>query len=123
MGISALLGTPLLNEGKLIGVLHVGTVSERRFSPEDAELLELAAGRLAGAVRAHALAGERDAAQLLERSLRPSALPVSLTWSSPPAISRPKGRLVVTGTTFSLCRRGNCGLSPVMWPAMGWLEP
>ena len=75
MGISALLGTPLLNEGKLIGVLHVGTVSERRFSPEDAELLELAAGRLAGAVRAHALAGERDAAELLERSLRPSALP------------------------------------------------
>ena len=75
MGVSALLGTPLLNEGKLIGVLHVGTVSERRFSPEDAELLELAAGRLAGAVRAHVLAGERDAAELLERSLRPSALP------------------------------------------------
>jgi phosphoserine phosphatase RsbU/P len=75
MGIRALLGTPLLNEGKLIGVLHVGTIGDRSFGPEDAELLELAAGRLAGAVRAHALAGERDAAHLLERSLRPGALP------------------------------------------------
>ncbi|HXW78624.1 MAG TPA: GAF domain-containing SpoIIE family protein phosphatase [Acidimicrobiales bacterium] len=75
MGVRALLGTPLLNEGKLIGVVHVGTIGERGFSPEDAELLELAAGRLAGAVRAHVLAGERDAADLLERSLRPSALP------------------------------------------------
>jgi phosphoserine phosphatase RsbU/P len=75
MGIRSLLGSPLLNEGKLIGVLHVGTLDERRFSPEDAELLDLTAGRLAGAVRAHTLAGEREAAELLERSLRPTALP------------------------------------------------
>jgi phosphoserine phosphatase RsbU/P len=74
-GLRAMLGTPLLDEGKLVGVLHVGSLSDRQFGPEEAELLELAAGRLAGAVRARTLAGEQEAAELLERSLRPSALP------------------------------------------------
>ena len=51
------------------------SLSDRQFGPEEAELLELAAGRLAGGVRARTLAGEQEAAELLERSLRPSALP------------------------------------------------
>jgi phosphoserine phosphatase RsbU/P len=75
MGLRTMLGTPLLHEGKLVGVLHVGSLAERQFGPEEAELIELAAGRLAGAVRAHTLAEEQEAAEMLERSLRPSALP------------------------------------------------
>ncbi len=75
LGLRAMLGTPLLHEGKLVGVLHVGSLTDRNFGQEEAELLELAAGRLAGAVRARTLAGDQEAAELLERSLRPSALP------------------------------------------------
>jgi phosphoserine phosphatase RsbU/P len=75
VGLRKMLGAPLLDEGKLVGVLHVGSLTERNFGPEEAELLELAAGRLAGAVRARTLTGEQEAAELLERSLRPSALP------------------------------------------------
>jgi phosphoserine phosphatase RsbU/P len=75
MGVKTMLATPLLYEGKLVGVLHVGTLTERQFGPEEEQLLELAAGRLAGAVRARLLSDEQEAAELLERSLRPSALP------------------------------------------------
>jgi phosphoserine phosphatase RsbU/P len=75
LGVRTMLGTPLLHEGRLVGVLHVGTFTDRQFGPEEEQLLELAAGRLAGAVRARILTDEQDAAELLERSLRPSALP------------------------------------------------
>lgn len=75
IGVRTMLGTPLLHEGKVVGVLQVGTFTDRRFGSEEEQLLELAAGRLAGAVRARVLADEQDAAELLERSLRPSALP------------------------------------------------
>jgi hypothetical protein len=37
-GIRSLLGVPLVAGGQLLGVLHVGTVSQRRFDDEDVEL-------------------------------------------------------------------------------------
>jgi serine phosphatase RsbU (regulator of sigma subunit) len=74
-GIRAMLGVPLLTGGAVIGVLHVGTLGERRFTAHDVELLELAAERIASALLVRLLEAERDAAVALQRSLLPSALP------------------------------------------------
>ena len=46
-GIKSLLGAPLLARGRVLGVVHVGTLTPRRFDAEDAELLQRAADRAA----------------------------------------------------------------------------
>jgi sigma-B regulation protein RsbU (phosphoserine phosphatase) len=75
-GIRSLLGVPLLVGGSVIGVLHVGSLTGRRFGQRDAELLQLAADRAALAL--HSLMSQDDAlaAVALQRSLLPTALPV-----------------------------------------------
>ena len=74
-GIKSLLGVPLLAGGKVIGVLHVGSLSGRTFSDSDAGLLQLAADRAALAL--HSLMAQDDALATvaLQRSLLPTALP------------------------------------------------
>jgi phosphoserine phosphatase RsbU/P len=76
-GIHALLGVPMIVGGEVIGVLHVGSLNPRKFTGEDVELLQMAADRAAVAV--HSLMGHEDkiAALALQRSLLPSALPVT----------------------------------------------
>lgn len=74
-GIRSLLGVPLLVGGRVIGVLHVGSVGERSFGTEDAELLQLAADRAALAVHSLMAQEDRQAAIALQTSLLPSALP------------------------------------------------
>ena len=49
-GIKSMLGVPLVVQGEVIGVLHVGTLTPRRFTPDDVELLELVADRVAVSV-------------------------------------------------------------------------
>lgn len=49
-GIRSLVGVPLVTERGLLGVLHVGSVQPRKFSPKDVEILTLAAERIAHAV-------------------------------------------------------------------------
>ncbi len=49
-GIKSLLGVPLLVRGEVIGVLHVGSLTYRRFTGDDVELLELVAARVAMAI-------------------------------------------------------------------------
>ena len=46
-GIRSLLGVPLLAGGNVIGVLHVGSLSDRTFGRQDVELLQMAADRAA----------------------------------------------------------------------------
>jgi PAS domain S-box-containing protein len=48
--IRSLLGVPLLVEGRLIGVLHVGTLYPRHFSETDVSFLEVVADRVAIAI-------------------------------------------------------------------------
>ncbi len=74
-GIRSLLGVPLLVGGRVIGVLHVGSLSGQPFEQQDVELLQLAADRAALAV--HSLMSQDDAlaAVALQRSLLPTALP------------------------------------------------
>jgi phosphoserine phosphatase RsbU/P len=75
-GIRSLMGVPLRAEGKVIGVLHVGTLSPRAFTSDDVDLLQLAADRAAVAVQALTAQLDRAATEALQRSLLPSALPV-----------------------------------------------
>src|ERR671930_105193 len=49
-GIASMLGVPLLVQGRAIGVLHVGTLTPRRFTRYDQELLQLVAERVAVAM-------------------------------------------------------------------------
>jgi signal transduction histidine kinase len=53
-GVKSLLGAPLISHGRLLGVVHVGTLSPRTFSTEEVALLEVVAERVALAVD-HAL--------------------------------------------------------------------
>jgi sigma-B regulation protein RsbU (phosphoserine phosphatase) len=74
-GLRALIGVPLIADGIVIGVLHVGSLTSRTFSAEDAGLLQIAADRAAAALRLVMSRSDREAALALQRSLIPSALP------------------------------------------------
>lgn len=68
-GVRSLLGVPLLVAGRVIGVLHVGTLHRRDFTDDDAELLQLAADRIALAIdHARLFDSERRARAAAERA-------------------------------------------------------
>jgi anti-sigma regulatory factor (Ser/Thr protein kinase)/putative methionine-R-sulfoxide reductase with GAF domain len=77
-GIRSLLGVPMIVEGDLIGVLHVGSLRPRTFGMRDLAVLQVAAARAApGIERARlysALQEEHRVAIALQRSLLPKGL-------------------------------------------------
>jgi len=75
-GIKSMLGVPLLSAGDVLGVLHVGTLRPRVFTPEDVELLQLVADRVALATQSRISDTDRAAAVALQRSLLPGRLPM-----------------------------------------------
>lgn len=75
-GIRSMLGVPLLAEGRVLGVLHVGTLKQRRFTDEDVELLEQVADRASQAIQMGHARADRVAAAAMQRSLAPRQLPV-----------------------------------------------
>jgi phosphoserine phosphatase RsbU/P len=75
-GLNALLGVPMLAGGEVLGIMHVGSLTPRQFTPHEAELLQLAADRAAIAVQSMRAVTDRTAAMALQRSLLPTALPV-----------------------------------------------
>jgi sigma-B regulation protein RsbU (phosphoserine phosphatase) len=74
-GIRSMLGVPLSVGGRLLGVVHVGTLSERRFTSGDASVLQQTANQIAAALSAQQTVAERSAARTLQDSLLPSRLP------------------------------------------------
>jgi serine phosphatase RsbU (regulator of sigma subunit)/anti-sigma regulatory factor (Ser/Thr protein kinase) len=88
-GIRSLLGVPLLVEGRVIGVLHVGSLSHRHFDDREADLLQLAADRAAIAIEHARLHAQRHIVEAMQRAMLPAALPVipgiALTASYRPA--------------------------------------
>jgi signal transduction histidine kinase len=67
-GIKSLLGVPLVVEGELLGVLHVGSLRRRDFTSEDVDLLQLVGDRAAVAIgHARLFAAERQARARLEQ--------------------------------------------------------
>jgi hypothetical protein len=74
MGIRSLLGVRLLNDDRVIGVLHVGTLADRRFTDEEINLLQLVANQASDAAQAR-LSGIERAATL---SRYPAGPPCSI---------------------------------------------
>ncbi|MEA2315208.1 MAG: hypothetical protein QOI03_1900 [Solirubrobacteraceae bacterium] len=74
-GICSLLGVPLLVEGRVIGVLHVGSVTPRVFDAGDVGLLQLAADRVALAIDKAQLSEHRTVTEIMQRTLLPMRLP------------------------------------------------
>jgi serine phosphatase RsbU (regulator of sigma subunit)/anti-sigma regulatory factor (Ser/Thr protein kinase) len=70
-GLVSMLGVPLLVEGTVVGVLHVGTLRQRAFDDDDEELLQRAADRAALAIFSRLTERERGLADALQRSLIP----------------------------------------------------
>lgn len=77
-GIQSLLGVPLIVQGDLIGVLHVGSLTPRTFGERDLAVLQVAAARAApGIERARLISAferEHRVAMVLQRSLLPKRL-------------------------------------------------
>ncbi len=73
--VRSLLGVPLVVEGAVTGVLHVGTLAPREFREGDVELLQLVADRVALAIERSQLAVQGQIAETLQRSLMPHTLP------------------------------------------------
>ena len=76
-GIASLLGVPLLVDGRVIGVLHVGTLKRRVFTDDDVRLLRVAADRAAMAIDRARMGEQRHLAEALQRTLMPVRLPDS----------------------------------------------
>jgi anti-sigma regulatory factor (Ser/Thr protein kinase)/putative methionine-R-sulfoxide reductase with GAF domain len=74
-GVRSLLGVPLVVEGDVIGVLHVGSLTPREFRESDIELLLLVADRVALSIERSRLMVQGQIAQTLQRSLLPRTLP------------------------------------------------
>jgi anti-sigma regulatory factor (Ser/Thr protein kinase)/putative methionine-R-sulfoxide reductase with GAF domain len=77
-GIRSLLGVPLIVEGQLIGVLHVGSLQPRTFGQNDLSVLQLAAARAAPAIERASLAEALDHEHKVSRALQRSLLPKNL---------------------------------------------
>jgi signal transduction histidine kinase len=66
-GIKSMLGVPLLVGGRVLGVLHVGSLVHRIFDEDDVELLQLAGDRAAMAIgHARTFEAERRSRQRVE---------------------------------------------------------
>jgi signal transduction histidine kinase len=66
-GLISLLGVPLLVEGRLLGVMHVGSVTARVFKNDDERTMQLLADRVALAIeQARLFEAERAASRRLE---------------------------------------------------------
>jgi len=74
-GVRSLLGVPLIVEGRLVGVLHIGTLERRGFDSEDIHLLRTVGDRAALAIEHGRLMEQRRAARHLQKRLLPQALP------------------------------------------------
>jgi putative methionine-R-sulfoxide reductase with GAF domain len=74
-GLTSMLGVPMFAGGHVIGVMHVGSLTPRRFTEDDIELLQLVADRASLACQVRASSLDRTAALALQRSLLPTRLP------------------------------------------------
>lgn len=79
-GLRVLLGVPMVAQGELMGVMHVGSTSPRRFTDDEIELLQLVADRVATTAHMHRSRSEQAAAAMLVDSLLPGRLPSTAGW-------------------------------------------
>ena len=94
----------MIVEGRVIGVLHVGTLTPRDFTADDTDLLRSAADRAALAIDRARLYEQRRVVEALQRTLLPETLPqlpgLELAARYQPAARR-RPASAATGTTSS----------------------
>lgn len=74
-GIRSMLGVPVHVDGRVIGVMHIGTLVQRHFDEDDVALLQLAADRAALAIDNARISEQRAVTEIMQRTLLPDALP------------------------------------------------
>jgi serine phosphatase RsbU (regulator of sigma subunit)/anti-sigma regulatory factor (Ser/Thr protein kinase) len=74
-GIRSLLGVPLVAHGELVGVMHVGTMTPRRFTKDETELLQLVGDRVALALHVRLSNRSRTVIETFQRTFLPEVLP------------------------------------------------
>ena len=109
-GVKVMLGVPLIAARRLVGVLHVGRLSEHPFTQADVDLLESAAERVSATILARSAAIDLIAGRHLERSLQPTKLPTvgGLEFAAR-YVQLSTAPSAATGTTRSCCPEATCG--------------
>jgi serine phosphatase RsbU (regulator of sigma subunit)/anti-sigma regulatory factor (Ser/Thr protein kinase) len=74
-GIRSLLGVPLLANGEVVGVMHVGTTTPHTFTQDEIELLQLVADRVALALQVRLSDRGRVVLDAFQRTFLPDVLP------------------------------------------------
>ena len=75
-GIISLLGVPLLVRGQVLGVLHVGSLTYRRFTEPDVQLLQMVAERVALGLSVRLYEHERRLTEALQQAFLPVTMPL-----------------------------------------------
>jgi sigma-B regulation protein RsbU (phosphoserine phosphatase) len=70
-GLAAMAGVPIMRDGRVAGVLQIGSKTPRTFGGEDIELLDLVADRASLALRSRLSRLDRATTLALQRSLLP----------------------------------------------------
>jgi serine phosphatase RsbU (regulator of sigma subunit)/anti-sigma regulatory factor (Ser/Thr protein kinase) len=118
-GIRSMLGVPVHVEGRVIGVMHIGTLTRRTFTNDDVALLQLAADRVALAIDNARLSEQRAVTEVMQRTLLPDALPTipGLRFS---AKYLPAGSgLKIGGDWYDVFQMGNGRLTFVIGDVVG----
>ena len=74
-GIRSLLGVPLIVQGMVVGVMHVGTKTHRAFREDEVDLLQVVADRAALAINARLYDRTRIVTEAFQRTFLPDVLP------------------------------------------------
>lgn len=111
-GVTSVLGVPMINAGRLTGVLHVGALTHRHFTDDDVELLQLVADRASLATQARLSQLDRATTVALQNSLLP-ARPASIPGLDVAARYIPGADVGVGGDWYDLFTlpSGNVGIA------------
>ena len=111
-GVASVLGVPMINAGRLTGVLHVGVLTPRKFTDDDVELLQLVADRASLATQARLSQLDRATTVALQNSLLP-ARPASIPGLDVAARYVPGADVGVGGDWYDLFTlpSGNVGIA------------
>jgi signal transduction histidine kinase len=108
-GVRSLLGVPLLVEGRVLGVLHVGALVSRRFTADDVTLLQSAADRVALALDQQRLLAAAEVARA-ETAAAEEALRLRDTFLAIAAHELQTPVTSLKGTTQLMLRQQSRGL-------------
>jgi serine phosphatase RsbU (regulator of sigma subunit) len=112
IGMQSLMGVPLIVEGRVTGVMPLGSYTRRAFTPEEVRLTQLVGDRMAIAIE-HARLYEREhaIAETLQRSLLPNVVPSVPGMRVATRYLPAKAEAQVGGDWFDVVELGGGGLA------------